>query len=63
MTGDTGIGGATRFDGLPAGDYRLREETPLGTVAVYAFCGSIPPPPTGAESATRSICGSPPARP
>ena len=47
VTGDTGIGGATRFDGLPAGDYRLREETPLGTVAVYAFCGLDPAAPDG----------------
>ena len=39
VTGDTGIGGTTRFDGLPAGEYRLREEVPAGTVAVYAFCG------------------------
>jgi hypothetical protein len=47
VTGDTGIGGATRFDGLPPGDYRLREETPLGTVAVYAFCGVDPASPNG----------------
>jgi hypothetical protein len=47
VTGDTGIGGATRFDGLPPGDYRLREETPLGTVAVYAFCGVDPNSPNG----------------
>ena len=47
VTGDTGSGGATRFDGLPAGDYRLREETPLGTVAVYAFCGVDPNSPNG----------------
>jgi hypothetical protein len=47
VTGDTGSGGATRFDGLPAGDYRLREETPLGTVAVYAFCGLDPASPNG----------------
>ena len=47
VTGDTGSGGATRFDGLPAGDYRLREETPLGTVAVYAFCGLDPTSPNG----------------
>jgi uncharacterized surface anchored protein len=47
VTGDAGSGGATRFDGLPAGDYRLREETPLGTVAVYAFCGLDPASPNG----------------
>ncbi|MDF3041209.1 MAG: LPXTG-motif cell wall anchor domain protein, partial [Thermomicrobiales bacterium] len=47
VTGDTGSGGATRFDGLPPGDYRLREETPLGTVAVYAFCGLDPASPNG----------------
>jgi hypothetical protein len=47
VTGDTGSGGATRFDALPAGDYRLREETPLGTVAVYAFCGLDPASPNG----------------
>ncbi len=47
VTGDTGIGGATRFDGLPSGDYRLREESPLGTVAVYAFCGVDPTSPDG----------------
>jgi hypothetical protein len=47
VTGDTGVGGATRFDGLPAGDYRLREETPLGSVAVYAFCGLDPAAPNG----------------
>ncbi|MDF3040875.1 MAG: LPXTG-motif cell wall anchor domain protein, partial [Thermomicrobiales bacterium] len=47
VTGDTGTGGATRFDGLPPGDYRLREETPLGTVAVYAFCGVDPASPNG----------------
>ena len=46
MTGDTGIGGATRFDGLPSGDYQLRE-SPLGTVAVYAFCGVDPTSPDG----------------
>jgi uncharacterized surface anchored protein len=47
VTGDTGSGGATRFDGLPPGDYRLREETPLSTVAVYAFCGLDPAAPNG----------------
>ncbi|MGH2615326.1 MAG: MSCRAMM family protein, partial [Thermomicrobiales bacterium] len=47
VTGDTGIGGTTQFDGLPAGDYRLREEVPLGTVAVYAFCGLDPDAPDG----------------
>ncbi len=47
VTGDAGIGGATRFDGLPAGDYQLREETPAGTVAVYAFCGLDPAAPNG----------------
>ncbi len=47
VTGDAGTGGATRFDGLPVGDYRLREETPLGTVAVYAFCGVDPASPDG----------------
>jgi hypothetical protein len=47
VTGDTGAGGTTRFDGLPAGDYRLREETPAGTVAVYAFCGLDPANPDG----------------
>jgi hypothetical protein len=47
VTGDTGIGGATRFDGLPSGDYQLREESPLGTVAVYAFCGVDPTSPSG----------------
>ena len=47
VTGDTGIGGATRFDGLPSGDYQLREESPLGTVAVYAFCGVDPTSPDG----------------
>jgi hypothetical protein len=47
VTGDTGIGGTTRFEGLPPGDYRLREETPTGTVAVYAFCGIDPDAPDG----------------
>jgi uncharacterized surface anchored protein len=47
VTGDIGVGGATRFDGLPPGEYRLREETPLGTVAVYAFCGVDPASPNG----------------
>jgi uncharacterized surface anchored protein len=47
VTGDIGSGGATRFDGLPPGDYRLREEVPLGTVAVYAFCGLDPAAPNG----------------
>jgi hypothetical protein len=47
VTGDTGVGGATRFDGLPAGDYTIREETPTGTVAVYAFCGLDPNAPDG----------------
>ena len=47
VTGDAGTEGATRFDGLPAGDYQLREETPLGTVAVYAFCGVDPASPDG----------------
>jgi hypothetical protein len=47
VTGDAGIGGATRFDSLPAGDYRLSEETPTGTVAVYAFCGLDPAAPDG----------------
>ena len=47
VTGDGGIGGVTSFTGLPAGDYRLREETPLGTVAVYAFCGLDPDAPDG----------------
>jgi hypothetical protein len=47
VTGDGGIGGSTRFASLPAGDYRLREETPVGTVAVYAFCGLDPAAPNG----------------
>lgn len=47
VTGDAGIGGATRFDGLPPGDYRLREEAPSGTVAIYAFCGLDPAAPDG----------------
>ena len=47
VTGDGGIGGATRFDGLPAGDYQLREETTTGTVATYAFCGLDPNAPNG----------------
>ncbi|MBA3450514.1 MAG: hypothetical protein H0T18_04810, partial [Chloroflexia bacterium] len=47
VTGDAGIGGVTQFAGLPAGDYRLREETPLGAVAVYAFCGLDPASPNG----------------
>jgi uncharacterized surface anchored protein len=47
VTGDAGIGGATRFDGLTAGDYLLREETPAGSVAVYAFCGLDPKAPDG----------------
>jgi hypothetical protein len=47
VTGDTGLGGTTRFDALPSGDYRLREETPPGTVAVYAFCGLDPTNPDG----------------
>lgn len=47
VTGDGGIGGSTRFASLPAGDYRLREETPAGTVAVYAFCGLDPAAPNG----------------
>jgi hypothetical protein len=47
VTGDTGRGGETRFDTLPAGEYRLREETPPGTVAIYAFCGVDPATPDG----------------
>jgi hypothetical protein len=47
VTGDTGTGGATRFDGLPSGNYQLREEVPAGTVAVYAFCGIDPAAPNG----------------
>ncbi|MFN8589922.1 MAG: SpaA isopeptide-forming pilin-related protein [Thermomicrobiales bacterium] len=47
VTGDTGVGGATRFAGLPSGEYRLREEPPVGTVAVYAFCGLDPDAPDG----------------
>jgi hypothetical protein len=47
VTGDTGSGGATRFAGIPPGDYRLREEIPLSTVAVYAFCGLDPAAPNG----------------
>jgi uncharacterized surface anchored protein len=47
VTGDGGIGGATRFDGLPAGDYQLREETTTGTVATYAFCGLDANAPNG----------------
>jgi uncharacterized surface anchored protein len=47
VTGDTGAGGTTTFDGLTAGDYQLREETPAGTVAVYAFCGLDPANPSG----------------
>jgi len=47
VTGDAGVGGVTQFTALPAGDYRLREETPLGTVAVYAFCGIDPASPNG----------------
>ena len=47
VTGDIGVGGTTTFDGLMAGDYQLREETPAGTVAVYAFCGIDPASPSG----------------
>lgn len=47
VTGDGGIGGQTRFDGLPPGDYRLRIETPAGIVATYAFCGVDPAAPSG----------------
>ena len=55
VTGDTGIGGATRFDGLPSGDYRLREETRWAPSRSTPSVASIPSP-TGAEWATRSIC-------
>ncbi len=47
VTGDAGFAGQTRFDNLPPGDYRLREETPLGVVAIYAFCGLDPAAPDG----------------
>lgn len=47
VTGDTGIGGTTQFTGLPPGSYRLRQETPAGVVAVYAFCGLDANAPTG----------------
>jgi prealbumin domain-containing protein len=47
VTGDTGIGGQTEFTDLPPGDYRLRQETPTGTVATYAFCGLDPAAPNG----------------
>ncbi len=47
VTGDTGIGGQTEFTDLPPGDYRLRQETPAGTVATYAFCGLDPDAPNG----------------
>lgn len=47
VTGDAGVGGATEFTGLPPGDYRLRQETPAGTVASYAFCGLDPAAPNG----------------
>ncbi|MFT4037731.1 MAG: SpaA isopeptide-forming pilin-related protein [Thermomicrobiales bacterium] len=47
VTGDGGVGGATEFTDLPPGDYRLRQETPTGTVAVYAFCGLDPAAPNG----------------
>ena len=47
VTGDTGVGGQTEFTDLPSGDYRLRQETPAGTVATYAFCGLDPDAPNG----------------
>ncbi|MEZ4561361.1 MAG: SpaA isopeptide-forming pilin-related protein [Thermomicrobiales bacterium] len=47
VTGDTGIGGQTEFTDLPPGDYRLRQETPAGAVATYAFCGLDPAAPNG----------------
>jgi uncharacterized surface anchored protein len=47
VTGDTGIGGQTAFTDLPAGDYRLRQETPTDMVATYAFCGLDPAAPNG----------------
>ncbi|MDF3040172.1 MAG: LPXTG-motif cell wall anchor domain protein, partial [Thermomicrobiales bacterium] len=47
VTGDAGFAGQTRFDNLLPGDYRLSEETPLGVVAVYAFCGLDPAAPDG----------------
>ena len=62
VTGDTGIGGATRFDGLPSGDYQLREEARWAPSRSTPSVASILRP-TGAEWATRSICVSPPARP
>ncbi len=47
VTGDTGVGGQTEFTDLPPGDYRLRQETPTGIVATYAFCGLDPAAPNG----------------
>lgn len=47
VTGDSGIGGQTEFTDLPPGDYRLRQETPTGIVATYAFCGLDPDAPNG----------------
>lgn len=46
VTGDGGELGVTRFQNLPAGDYRLREDVAVGApVTIYAFCGADPNAP------------------